>query len=521
MKKIYALFMTLCLVISATAASLAGEATVPTNAELWEMFKPYYNEYYGLARADQPIDKVSTFAAAKMQEIMTDEASEYKWLGDYVLNVAAGQGVNLPTDMAAANEGAWRWAVHAFFNATTGANGAAGTDFTEAGKPENWGPYYLAAQQKPEEPTVEVMELTMTNLQVSNYGDATGLWASEMDNGIEVMLFLDAEGNLMAESSIMVGWMDYPVTGTITKAYNEELATDIYTAELYTTVGETNYKLIITMYYVPAEATPVVVENATIDDQTEEAGFMYMYGEWTDAEGLVYPVSAEVPGFDATAAEAVYKNVTVTVGGWGDEDPWLGFVQGDATITIAEDVVTLTGVMSSWDGLTLDVTITGTLPAVAEPVEIVGVVKRAVQNGDAVIVLTHEENGTAHIYQVINGKAVAEVSLEGVLPVDTENPGSYLAISDIAVTEDGKLVANNYNRCSFSDGVVESGYKRGTLTFYIWNDLAAAPAIWFQSKASSNSNNSDQGYTMALTGTSTNANILVSGVHNTQRGVRM
>ena len=162
--------------------------------------------------------------------------------------------------------------------------------------------------------------------------------------------------------------------------------------------------------------------------------------------------------------------------------------------------------------------------ATPEPVvvtEMVGVVKRAVQNGDAVIVLTHEENGAAHIYEVVNGVAVAEISQEGVIAVDAENPGSYLAISDIAVTEDGKLVANNYNRCSFNDGVVESGYKRGTLTFYIWEDLAAAPAIWFQSKASSNSNNSDQGYTMAVTGTSTNANILVSGVHNTQRGVRM
>ena len=129
---------------------------VPTNAELWEAFKPYYNTYYGLTRADQPIDKVSTFAAAKMQEIMTDAKSEYKWLGDYVLGVAAGQGVTLPTDMAAANEGAWRWAVHAFFNATTGANGAAGTDFTEAGKPQVWGPYYLAAQQKPE-PVMETV----------------------------------------------------------------------------------------------------------------------------------------------------------------------------------------------------------------------------------------------------------------------------------------------------------------------------------------------------------------------------
>ncbi len=151
MKKIT--FFLMALLVS--LASFA-QATVPTNAELWEAFKPYYNTYYGLARADQPIDKVTTFAPAKMQEIMTDAKSDYKWLGDYVLNVAAGQGLNLPTDMAAANEGAWRWAVHAFFNATTGANGAAGTDFTEAGKPENWGPYYLAAQQ-PAEPTTETV----------------------------------------------------------------------------------------------------------------------------------------------------------------------------------------------------------------------------------------------------------------------------------------------------------------------------------------------------------------------------
>ena len=117
---------------------------VPTNAELWEAFKPYYNTYYGLARADQPIDKVSTFANAKMQEIMTDEASEYKWLGDYVQSVATAAGVPLSTDMASANEGGWRWAVHAFFNAAAGQYGAAGIDFTEAGKQEVWGAAYEA-----------------------------------------------------------------------------------------------------------------------------------------------------------------------------------------------------------------------------------------------------------------------------------------------------------------------------------------------------------------------------------------
>lgn len=112
----------------------------PTNVDLWEEFKPYYNEYYGLSRADQPITLVSTFASAKMQQIMTDEASAYKWLGDYVLSVATTAGVTLSTDMANANEGGWRWALHAFFNANAGQHGATGIDFTEAGKPENWGP---------------------------------------------------------------------------------------------------------------------------------------------------------------------------------------------------------------------------------------------------------------------------------------------------------------------------------------------------------------------------------------------
>ena len=118
---------------------------VPTNEQLWAEFMPYYNSFYGLNRAEQTIDKVSTFAPALMQKIMTDASSTYKWLGDYILSVASSQGVALPTDMANANEGAWRWAVHAFFNAAAGQHGAAGTDFTTAGKPEAWGTAYQIA----------------------------------------------------------------------------------------------------------------------------------------------------------------------------------------------------------------------------------------------------------------------------------------------------------------------------------------------------------------------------------------
>ena len=137
---------------------------VPTNAELWGTdtadvngFMHYYNHYYGLKRATQTIENVASFAYAQMQQIMTDEASAYKWLGDYVQSVATAAGKPLSTDMAAANESGWRWSVWAFFNACAGKNGSVGIDFTEAGKPEAWGPYYQAAHEVvlPTEPVTE------------------------------------------------------------------------------------------------------------------------------------------------------------------------------------------------------------------------------------------------------------------------------------------------------------------------------------------------------------------------------
>ena len=138
---------------------------VPTNAELWGTdtadvngFMHYYNHYYGLKRATQTIENVAAFAYAQMQQIMTDEASAYKWLGDYVQSVATAAGKPLSTDMAAANESGWRWSVWAFFNACEGKNGSSGIDFTEAGKPENWGSAYKVAHGAVELPTEPVEE---------------------------------------------------------------------------------------------------------------------------------------------------------------------------------------------------------------------------------------------------------------------------------------------------------------------------------------------------------------------------
>ena len=158
MKKIT--FFLMALLVS--LASFA-QATVPTNAELWEAFKPYYNTFYGEARADQPITAVATFMT-KGEKLLTDETSEYKWLGDYLLKVTNEQIADgtLKTYTGITTEVKWRFATQAFFNcsAAKDADYSGNADFTEAGKPENWGPYYLAAQEgtTPEpEPTTETV----------------------------------------------------------------------------------------------------------------------------------------------------------------------------------------------------------------------------------------------------------------------------------------------------------------------------------------------------------------------------
>ena len=128
-------------------------ATVPTNAELWEAFKPYYKTFYSEERADQPITMVAPFMT-KGELIFTDATSEYKWLGDYLVKVATEQGFTINS------EALWRWHADAFFQANQHTAWPKSADFTEAGKPENWGPYYLAAQEgtTPEpEPTTETV----------------------------------------------------------------------------------------------------------------------------------------------------------------------------------------------------------------------------------------------------------------------------------------------------------------------------------------------------------------------------
>ena len=118
---------------------------VPTNDGLWEALKEYYQTFYSEYRADQPITAVSIFMT-KACAIMTDASSEYKWLGDYIMSVAADQGYTLTDDPNADSmEALWRWHVHSFLNCNQRTAWPGSADFSTAGQPSEWGPAYQIA----------------------------------------------------------------------------------------------------------------------------------------------------------------------------------------------------------------------------------------------------------------------------------------------------------------------------------------------------------------------------------------
>ena len=147
---VYALWRESKVTWELNGGEMQKAAEVPTNDSLWNAFKVYYQEYYGVTRADQPITAVSTFANAKMCEIMTKGESEYKWLGDYIYKVSIDQGVHLSIDPTGDGvEALWRWTVHSFFNCNKKEDWPGPTaDYSTAGKPEKWGPSYQAKYGK-------------------------------------------------------------------------------------------------------------------------------------------------------------------------------------------------------------------------------------------------------------------------------------------------------------------------------------------------------------------------------------
>jgi uncharacterized repeat protein (TIGR02543 family) len=143
-------------------------ATVPTQDSLIAAFKDGYNAYFGVSVATTRAIDNFLYAGAAVNDptcdvslFMKDDASSWKWLGDYVLAVTNAQieAGTLSTLKELATELMWRQSLTGFFlqQAKLDSNYKGNADFTEAGKPEVWGAAYQAAHEVvlPTEPVEE------------------------------------------------------------------------------------------------------------------------------------------------------------------------------------------------------------------------------------------------------------------------------------------------------------------------------------------------------------------------------
>ena len=222
------------------------------------------------------------------------------------------------------------------------------------------------------------MEITMTNLEVAEMMGYLVLTASdEMETGLNVTLALNEDGSVseMSYAAIIHGWTETElpiVEGNITKTYSEELATDVYSGLVVVEYMDGYLGLQLTMYYVAPEYTDIVITNATVTEDVRDLGWgdetytvLLLESTWSDGVET-YPVSVEVNDYDLSVVEGTAV-VSVTIGGWEDEDPWLGNVpDGEMAYTIADGVITLQGKLenaSAWPApVYWNLTISGKLP---------------------------------------------------------------------------------------------------------------------------------------------------------------
>ena len=153
-----------------TTTTPGNTVKVPTQEELWASYKTAAGlstlgtlEEIKTAGEGQPHNSGDTpcgcrIICAKLTAAEVQAAfgkAEWKWLQTYIMGVQT----DLTDDLTAA---AWRYAIAAFFLQSQHSAWPASADFTEAGKPEKWGPAYQKANGgTSSETTTELVEVEL------------------------------------------------------------------------------------------------------------------------------------------------------------------------------------------------------------------------------------------------------------------------------------------------------------------------------------------------------------------------
>ena len=263
-------------------------------------------------------------------------------------------------------------------------------------------PAYIVYAPVEEEPQPEYYEDVITNM-VFDLESMTIIGGPSQNFEIDVYLPLgednfDGSFMLSPESSVAIKGIDATFIEGV--AYEIDPYAPAALVDLVVEWGGSLFQFHLTMSAAPMEATVVVVEDAQVEiEKYLLFGDTYDYalkmtGNWfNEADGLTYPVLVEVPVYYPEATEPTSILSTVTVGGWGDEDPWLGFGEGELTVTTVDNVVTATGIVENpMSGIAIDITISGNvIPTAVEDATVTVKPAKTIKNGQLIIVRDGKE----------------------------------------------------------------------------------------------------------------------------------
>ena len=227
-----------------------------------------------------------------------------------------------------------------------------------------------------EEEYRETLDIEMKDLQITEdltYKKFVASGSSMYAGTITATLLVAEDGTLLGGSSINIGGEDVDVIeGSVAKndEYSEYYGTDVYvgvaTVEYYGTIYDFN----LVMYYIAIDYTMIEILGASAVEVDIDYGWGEIYTtlkiESTYTDGSeTYPVSIEM---DKPTEASGTTYATVTIGGWGDDDPWLGFVDGaELEYEVEDGWLTLTGkVVNEWTEPKIywDLYITAKLPVI-------------------------------------------------------------------------------------------------------------------------------------------------------------
>ena len=326
-KKIITLFLVLMSTVSLHAAITYELNGGITNDYGWmsknDMFTTCIADAIGydlgisldeFKRSNTPFDDLFPFFKVNHCQNILNNA-RWDWLENYLIKVQEEDQLAAPLVEGVASKD-WRYAIAAFFFES---QYSTSLDYSQAGKDEAYISYWKHGYDNPTNPTKEFT--------------------------------LNAP---YKEGAVFEGWY----------------ATSNFSGSPITIVNSSTTGALYAKWQENQVVIDIVIENATVTidsmllfaDTYDYA--LKMTAEWTyEADGVTYPILVEIPTYYPYSEDSYEIMSTVTVGGWGDNDPWLGFGEGTLAIFTSDGIVTSQGsVQNPYKNFIANITISGKLP---------------------------------------------------------------------------------------------------------------------------------------------------------------